>query len=123
MSRGNVSNSWKKLQNIPLIVRLALESLFAVFRHSVSRKTHQMGVRIELRDGESIREALYRFRKMVFWARKRKSHKTRPGAYEKPSIKRRRREGLEFLNAMRAEEYGRGSTNNNLGLGGLFSRE
>ena len=82
-----------------------------------------MVVRIELRCGESIHQALYRFRKMVFWARKRKSHKTRPGVFEKPSIRHRRREGLELLNARLAEYHGPGSTNNNIGVAGLFARE
>jgi|GEM_PF-6836016 len=82
-----------------------------------------MVVRIELRGDESIHETLRRFRKMVLWARRRKSHKTRPGAYEKPSIRRRRREGLELLNSSLADAHGPGSTHNYIGLGGLFSRE
>lgn len=45
--------------------------------------------RIVLREGESVREALNRFRHVVRHASRRQWSKTRPRVDEKPSVRRR----------------------------------
>ena len=57
-------------------------------------KTHKMAVKVEVRDGETIREAYRRLAKEVLHAYRRQWYKTRPGSYDKPSYRRHRREAL-----------------------------
>ena len=54
-------------------------------------KTHLMAAKINVREGESLGDALQRFRKAVNHAYRRQFYKTRIGCYEKPSDRDRRR--------------------------------
>ena len=82
-----------------------------------------MTVRIELRDGEAIQEALRRLRQACRHAYRREWHKTRPGAYHKPSDRKRRRESLRLRNVLRSR-FRRSSSRVTvfLGLSGLHAR-
>src|SRR5690348_13960167 len=55
--------------------------------------------RIEVREDETLAEALRRFRHAVRHASRRQWSKTRPGCYEMPNIRRRRRESTRRRNA------------------------
>ena len=78
--------------------------------------------RIELREGESVREALGRLRQVVRHAARRQWSKTRPGVYEKPSVRRRRKEATRVRNARRTGAQRQGYTTVYLELGALLSR-
>jgi ribosomal protein S21 len=52
-----------------------------------------------VREGESLETALVRLRGKVNLAYRRQWSKTRPGAYEKPSYRRRKKESLRNRNA------------------------
>jgi ribosomal protein S21 len=86
-----------------------------------------MSVRIEVREGEQIVAALRRLHAQIRHAYRRQWHKTRPGAYEKPSYRRRKRETLRNRNARLAGTAFRRSpevrATVNLSLGLMYSRE
>jgi len=58
-----------------------------------------MTVKVEVRDGETVWQALRRLRVVVRHAYQRKWHKTRIGSYDKPSYRRRRDKLLRKRNA------------------------
>jgi ribosomal protein S21 len=60
-----------------------------------------MTAKVEIRDGETIQEALRRFRHAVRHVHRRQWYKTRPGSYDKPSYRRRRKEVLRRRNMRR----------------------
>jgi ribosomal protein S21 len=57
-----------------------------------------MTIKIEVLEGESIASAVIRFRKKVHQNGIRSWYKSRVGYYEKPSIKRRRKRRLAWIN-------------------------
>lgn len=66
-----------------------------------------MTVKIWVREGESLPAALRRLQTKCRHAYRRQWSKTRPGAYEKPSYRRRKREGLRARNARAARWHRR----------------
>jgi ribosomal protein S21 len=92
----------------------------SIHRRSVSR-TRRLEMRVIVREGEKLSDALWRFNRLTRLAHRRQWYKTRPGAYEKPSQRRRKSESRRARNARR---HGRpGIITIYIGLGGLFSRE
>lgn len=74
-----------------------------------------------VREGENLSDALVRLNHITRLTHRRQWYKTRPGAYEKPSQRRRKSESRRYRNASR---HGRpGVITIYIGLGGLFSRE
>jgi ribosomal protein S21 len=57
--------------------------------------------RIVIREGENLQQALGRFSHVVRHASRRQWYKTRPGCYEKPSDRLRRKESVRRRNARR----------------------
>jgi ribosomal protein S21 len=57
-----------------------------------------MGSRVEVRDGETIRHALWRLRRKVNDQFSRSWYKSRVGYYEKPSTRTRRKQGTAAIN-------------------------
>jgi ribosomal protein S21 len=86
------------------------------------RRTHLPG-RIEVHEGETLAEALHRFRHVVRHASRRQWSKTRPGGYETPSDLRRRHESTRNRNARIAQQWGRrcGHVTVYMTLAGLFA--
>jgi ribosomal protein S21 len=78
--------------------------------------------RIVLREGESIEDALGRLRQVVRQASRRQWSKTRPGVYEKPSVRKRRKESTRLRNARRTGAQRQGYTTVYLELRPLLSR-
>ena len=80
---------------------------------------------MELREGETLASALQRLRGRVHHAYRRQWSKTRPGAYEKPSYRKRKRQSLRNRNASLAKQHAQQSPAQRctvfLGLGLLFS--
>ena len=99
---------------------------FAFSRRSVSRiKTLVVPVKVVVREGEPLPSALWRLRMQARWAYRRQWSKTRPGAYEKPSYRRRKRESLRRRNASTVRYHKRtgGRCTVYIGLPQLMSRE
>jgi ribosomal protein S21 len=89
-------------------------------------KTPGVSVRVEVREGEHILAALRRLNARIRHAYRRQWHKQRPGAYEKPSQRRRRAQRLRRRNARLAQMKvlpRRISATVNVGIGGLYARE
>ena len=82
-------------------------------------KTLQM--RVIVREGENLSDALVLLNQITRLTHRRQWYKTRPGAYEKPSQRRRKSESRRYRNARR--QPGPGVIRIYIGLGGLFSRE
>jgi ribosomal protein S21 len=59
--------------------------------------------RIVVREDEDLQQALRRFRHVVRHASRRQWYKTRPGCYEKPSDRLRRKESVRRRNALRPQ--------------------
>lgn len=78
-------------------------------------------MRVVVREGETLSEALRRFRTLTHVTHRREWYKTRPGAYEKPSQRRRKSESRRYRNARRQPRSG--ALTIYIGLSGLFSRE
>ena len=58
-----------------------------------------MGSRVEVREGETIRDALHRLRRKVSQQFSRSWYKSRVGYYEKPSARKRRKQGTAAINS------------------------
>jgi hypothetical protein len=82
-----------------------------------------MPVRLEIREGESLAEALQRLRGAVFHSYKRQWHKTLPGCYEKPSYRRRQRRALDARNRFLMSRTRGLRYTVYFGLAGLLSRK
>jgi ribosomal protein S21 len=59
-----------------------------------------MGVKVVVREGESIASALCRLRRAAFFAQRRAWYKGSRGFHEKPSRKRHKREYIDRLKGM-----------------------
>jgi len=86
-----------------------------------------MSVKVQIREGESLRSALQRLRTKIRHAYRRQWFRSRPGAFEKPSDRRRKRESLRNRNArLAARQTFRQAEERctvSLDLRRLFSRE
>ncbi len=60
-----------------------------------------MSVKVEVREGETLQQAIRRFRTEVRLAARRQLYKTRPGYYHKASDRRRLKSALQKRNARR----------------------
>jgi ribosomal protein S21 len=89
-------------------------------------KTRELSVRIELEDGETVSSALRRLRDEIDDAYRRPWHKSRPGAFDKPSQRRRKAELMRKRNAILAK-YKRIRSPDRatkwLSIGDLYSRD
>ncbi|MBN9118696.1 MAG: 30S ribosomal protein S21 [Planctomycetes bacterium] len=57
-----------------------------------------MGSKVEVREGETIRSALQRLRRKVSEPFSRSWYKSRVGYFEKPSARKRRKQGTAAIN-------------------------
>ena len=78
-------------------------------------------MQVIVREGENLSDALVRLNQITRLTHRRQWYKTRPGAYEKPSQRRRKSEARRYRNASRHGTPG--VITIYIGLSGLFSRE
>jgi ribosomal protein S21 len=80
-----------------------------------------MGSKVEVREGETVRNALHRLRRKVSGAFSRSWYKSRVGYYEKPSTRKRRKQGTAEINRRGAP--GLGKLKMKMGLTWLYQRK
>jgi ribosomal protein S21 len=81
-----------------------------------------MSAKVELREGETIQQALRRLHNEVQFASRRQLYKTRPGYYQKPGDRRRLRSALQERNLRRSARGITGSATVYLSLKQLHMR-
>ena len=112
-----LATGWRYVEFCPILVRQTNHKFESGSASAV--KTQEMTVKVEVRDGETIQEALRRLRHAVRHAHRRQWYKTRPGSYDKPSYRRRRQEVLRRRNMRRNRRPGYVTVY--VGLTGLFA--